>query len=128
MNRIGAVAAGSAAAAVMLAAAPAWASQGPAAPPSPGPLPCHAAMSNSHPRDYTTVDVLVHTVSFAKVTTVAHYKTVNREHTGKTGVKGNASIAYHISGATPGFKVVVKVHVVKGTRSGNCSTWFIPHR
>jgi hypothetical protein len=23
---------------------------------------------------------------------------------------------------------VVSVHVAKGTRSGNCSTWFIPHR
>ena len=35
------------------------------------------------------------------------------------------SIAYYISGATPGYKVVVSVHVVHDGRSGNCSTWFI---
>jgi hypothetical protein len=126
MKRIGAVVASSAAAAVVLAAAPAWASS--AAAPAAAPLPCHAAMSNSHPRDYTTVYVEVHTASYAKVTTVAHYKTVNRQHTGKAGLKGNASIGYYISGATPGYKVVVHVHVVKGSRSGNCSTSFTPHR
>jgi len=109
---------------MLLAGAPAWA----ASPPTAAPLPCRAAMSNSHPRDYTTIYVYVRTASYAAVTTVAHYKTVNRKHTGKAGAKGNASIGYYISGATPGYKVVVSVRVVKGTRSGSCSTWFIPHR
>jgi len=85
-------------------------------------------MSNYYPADYTTTYVRVHSAAYAGVTTVAHYKTVNRKHTGKTGAKGNASIAYYISGATPGYKVVVSVRVVKGSRSGSCATWFTPHK
>jgi hypothetical protein len=54
--------------------------------------------------------------------------TRHRKHTAKAGAKGNATIGYYISGATPGYKVVVSVRVVKGKRSGSCSTWFIPHR
>lgn len=96
--------------------------------PASKPLACLASMSNNHPRDYTQTDVLVSTVGYAKVITVAHYKTVNREHTGTANAKGRASIAYYISGATPGYKVVVRVTVTSGRRSGNCSTWFVPHR
>ncbi len=44
----------------------------------------------------------VGTVRYAGVTTVAHYKTVNRKHTGKANSEGNAKIRYYISGATPG--------------------------
>jgi hypothetical protein len=44
------------------------------------------------------------------------------------GIRGNASIAYYISGATPGYRVVVSVRVVHDDRSGSCSTSFIPHR
>ena len=40
-------------------------------------------MSNSLPRDYTTIYVNVGTVKVRRVTTVAHYKTVNLKHTGK---------------------------------------------
>jgi hypothetical protein len=91
-------------------------------------LPCQASMSNSHPRDYTTTDVRVHTADDASVTTIAHYKTTNHRKTGTAGVRGNATIAYYISGATPGYRVVVSVRVVRGARSGSCSTWFTPHR
>jgi hypothetical protein len=99
-----------------------------AAAPASAALPCQASMSNNHPRDDTTTDVRVHTAGHASVTTVAHYKTTNHKKTGTAGIGGNASIAYYISGATPGYKVVVSVRVVHGDRSGNCSTWFIPHR
>ena len=109
------------------AAVPALASPAVAAPASTA-LPCHASMSNSHPRDYTTTYVRVHTADYASVTTVAHYRTTNHKKTGKAGARGNASIGYYISGATPGYKVVVSVRVVRGDRSGSCSTWFIPHR
>ena len=85
-------------------------------------------MSNNHPADYTTTDVRVHTVGGASVTTIAHYKTTNHKKTGTAGVRGNATIPYYISGATPGYHVVVSVRVVHGNRSGSCSTWFIPHR
>jgi hypothetical protein len=95
--------------------------------PQAKPLPCSAHMSNSHPADYTTVDVLVHTAAHAHVTTVAHYKTTNTKHHGKAGRKGNDTIPYYISGATPGYKVKVSVSVVKGARTGSCSTSFTPH-
>jgi hypothetical protein len=111
-------------AAVLLAPGPASAAPASTA----ARLPCHASMSNSHPADYTTTYVRVSTVRYAKVTTVAHYKTVNRKHTGTANSKGNASIRYYISGATPGYRVVVKVSAVSGKRSGSCSTSFIPHR
>ena len=99
-----------------------------AAVPASTPLSCHASMSNNHPRDYTTTHVQVHTAAYASVTTIAHYKTTNHKKTGKAGVHGNASISYYISGAKPGYRVVVSVRVVRGNRSGSCSTWFTPHR
>jgi hypothetical protein len=91
-------------------------------------LRCHASMSNSRPKDYTTIYVNVGTVRYAGVTTVAHYKTVNREHTGKANAEGNAKISYYISGATPGYQVNVSVTVTSGRSHGTCSTSFIPHR
>ena len=91
-------------------------------------LDCRASMSNSRPKDYTTTDVHVHSASRARVTTVAHYRTTSTKHHASAGRKGNATIAYYISGATPGYKVTVSVSVVKGNRTGHCSTWFTPHR
>jgi hypothetical protein len=96
--------------------------------PARAALPCHASMSNNHPRDYTTTYVQVHTGAHASVTTVAHYRTTNHTKRGTAGSGGNASIGYYISGATPGYRVVVSVRVVRGDRSGSCSTWFTPHR
>ena len=91
------------------------------------PLACSATMSNSHPKDYTTTKVRVHTGNFASVKTVAHYRTTNTTHHGTAGRKGNVSIPYYISGATPGYKVKVSVTVRKGSRTGSCSTSFTPH-
>jgi len=92
------------------------------------PLPCSASMSNSHPADYTTTDVRVHTTAGARVTTVAHYRTTSTKHHGTAGGKGNAVISYYISGATPGYRVKVSVSVTRGSRTGSCSTSFTPHR
>ncbi len=91
-------------------------------------LPCSASMSNSHPKDYTTTDVRVHTAAYAHVTTVAHYRTTSTKHRAAAGPRGNATIAYRISDATPGYKVKVSVTVTKGSRTGRCSTSFTPHR
>ncbi len=100
-----------------------------AAPAAPAAaLRCHASMSNSRPKDYTTIDVNIGTVRYAGVTTVAHYKTVNTKHTGKANAKGNAEIGYYISGAKPGYRVNVSVTVTSGRSRGSCSTSFIPHR
>lgn len=91
------------------------------------PLPCHASMSNSHPADFTTTTVRVRTVPRARVTTVAHYKTVNRTHHRRSNRHGRASIPYRISGATPGFRVRVDVTVRWPHRTGSCTTSFTPH-
>ena len=85
-------------------------------------------MSNAHPADYTTTDVRVHTAAHARVTTVAHYRTTKTTHHRTAGSKGNATVPYYISGATPGYRVNVSVSVVKGSKTGTCSTSFTPHR
>jgi hypothetical protein len=94
--------------------------------PSPAPLTCHASMSNSHPKDYSTTDVLVSTVGSAAVTTTAHYLSKPTIHHGVANAAGKAVIAYKISRATKNFRVVVTVKVQKGSRSGSCSTSFTP--
>jgi hypothetical protein len=95
---------------------------------NPAKVPCRTWMSNSKPKDYSTVDVWVVTAKHAAVTTVAHYKTTSTRHTGKANSKGDAEIAYRISDATPGYKVKVSVTVTSGRHTGSCSTSFVPHR
>jgi hypothetical protein len=116
-----------AAAGAMFIASPATAAVATTAVPAAA-LPCHASMSNSRPEDYTTIYVNVSTVRYAAITTVAHYKTVNRKHTGQANAGGNAAIRYYISGATPGRWVTVSVTVTSGRSRGTCSTSFLPHR
>ena len=94
---------------------------------SPAALACHASMSNSHPAQYTTTDVKVKTAAHAYVTTIAYYKTVNRKYHRHASASGKATIPYYISGATPGYKVTVKVWVSRPGRKGHCSTSFTPH-
>jgi hypothetical protein len=89
---------------------------------------CTASVTNSHPADYTTTDVKVRTAASAEVFTVAHYKTVNRAYYRIAGPGGRATIAYYVSGATPGYKVVVDVTVVRGHQANACSTSFTPKR
>jgi hypothetical protein len=84
-------------------------------------------MSNSHPADYTTTDVRVRTGDRARVVTVAHYRTTNHKKVTHANGSGHATVAYYISGATPGYRVVVSVTVTRGHRSGSCSTSFTPH-
>ncbi len=87
---------------------------------------CAASVSNSHPADYTTTDVKVHTAADVEVFTVAHYKTVNRAYYRIADSGGSATIDYYVSGATPGYKVVVDVTVVRGHEANSCSTSFTP--
>jgi hypothetical protein len=89
---------------------------------------CSTSVSVSRPRDYTTEIVRVATVKDASVTATAHYRTVNRTHTGRANAKGSASIYFYISGATPGYRVRVSVTVRSGDRGGSCSTSFTPRR
>lgn len=85
-------------------------------------------MSNSHPKDYTTTYVRVSTSKFAWIRTIAHYRTTDTTHFGKANNRGRDSIAYHISDATPGFKVKVSVRVRKSGHTAYCRTSFTPHR
>jgi hypothetical protein len=93
------------------------------------PLICQAAVSNSRPKDNTTVTVVVRTkVAAASVTTTAKYKTTKTTHTGKTASTGNASIPYRIGRATIGYKVVVSVSVKARGLTKTCSTSFTPSK
>jgi hypothetical protein len=102
--------------------------------PAPAPAParpgrvlrCSASPSSRSPADYTTVDIDVRTAAGASVTTVAHYKTTDHEETAVAGGSGQATVAYSISGATPGYTVTVDVTVSAGSRTAHCSTSFIP--
>ena len=87
-------------------------------------LPCTASMSNPYPAQNSTTNALVKTTAAATVTTVAHYKTTNTTHTAKSNGSGRATIAYKISRATRGYRVVVSVRVKKGSAAGSCSTSF----
>jgi hypothetical protein len=90
-------------------------------------LACHASMTNSHPADYTTTGVRVRTVPFAHIKTVAHYKTTNHPKYRIANAGGRRTVWYYISGATPGFQVVVDVFVSRHHRTGSCQTSFTPH-
>jgi hypothetical protein len=90
-------------------------------------LSCRASVSNSRPADYTTVDVYVQTGGGASVVTVAHYRTTNHRKSATADRSGHATIPYHISGATPGYRVVVDVTASLGSHKAGCSTSFTPH-
>ena len=97
---------------------------------------CHASVSNSSPKDYSTVIVYVNTTPgpSTRITTAAHYKTVTtiKTTTDPKAPKGrpqpDARTSYYISDAKPGFKVVVDATVRIGTRSSSCATSFTPKR
>ena len=84
---------------------------GPAPAPQPQPthaagkLRCAASVSTTSPADYHPVYVYVRTAPGASVTTVAHYKTTDNQKTAVADGAGRATIAYYISGATPGYAV-----------------------
>jgi hypothetical protein len=91
-------------------------------------LACSASMTSNHPADYTSTGVKVRTAAFADIETAAHYKTVTHRKYGTANGAGQRTIWYYISGATPGYRVVVDVYVSRDGRKGSCSTSFTPHR
>jgi hypothetical protein len=102
----------------------------PARPPvvSAARLTCSASMTNSHPADYTSTGVKVGTAASADIETVAHYRTTTHRKYATASSSGRRTVWYYISGATPGYRVVVDVYVSRAGRKGSCSTSFIPHR
>lgn len=91
-------------------------------------LKCRASVSDKTPKQYTDVFVRVRTAPRAKVRTVAHYKTTKTIKRDRANRNGKARTKYYISGATPGYKVKVKVTVTKKRRTNTCWTSFTPHR
>jgi hypothetical protein len=91
-------------------------------------LSCRASVSDSSPADYTTVSIYVHTAAGASVTTVAHYKTTDHQKSAVATPTGQATIAYYVSGATPGYTVAVDVTSSAGGVSAHCATSFTPVR
>jgi hypothetical protein len=128
MKRMGFLVAASAAAAMLVSAVPALAASAAPASPAITPLPCHASMSDSKPKEHSTTDVKVHSIAGVTVTTVAYYtKYIKHKHVTTTNAAGNATIAYDVKDIKAGFKVVVDVRVYSKTkRSGTCSTSFTP--
>jgi len=125
--RAGATMSAALALALGLTTAPALAATATRQAPAAG-LRCHATMTNRHPHDYTSTGVRVQTVPYARATTVAHYKTTNHKKSLRTNRHGRRTIWYYISGATPGFTVMVSVYVSRHGRKGTCSTSFTPRR
>jgi len=93
-------------------------------------------MSSTAPKDYTTVIVYINTSPgpSTRITTAAHYKTVTtiKTTTDPKAPKGHrqpdAHTSYYISGAKPGYKVVVDATVRIGSRSSSCTTSFTPKK
>jgi hypothetical protein len=118
------------AAAAILPAITALVLVGPSAPASAAAstvLRCSASMTNRHPADYTSTGVRIRTARHAHIKTVAHYKTTSHPKYATANSRGHRTVWYYISGATPGYQVIVDVYVSRGSRSGSCQTSFVPH-
>jgi hypothetical protein len=90
-------------------------------------LSCSVKLNTHSPRQYSTVNVAVHTAASASITTAAHYKTTTNTKHAKANRSGNATINYYISGATKNRKIPLTVAVTKGSAKGACTTSFTPH-
>lgn len=91
-----------------------------------GALPCTAWVTRPHPPDHTKVGIQVATAANAWVTTAAHYRTTVTKKRRQAHGDGERTNWYDIGGATPGFKVIVKVRVSRNGRTGHCRTSFTP--
>ena len=90
------------------------------------PAACVATVSNARPAQNSTVTVSVSKVgAAAAVTTVAHYKTTSTTKNATADRTGRAGVAYKISTATHGFKVVINVTGATATARWACSTFFV---
>jgi hypothetical protein len=91
-------------------------------------LTCRTEATPVQPVQYSHVDVEIRSAPSATATIVAHYKTTNNTHHAIIDGSGVGDTDYNISGATPGYRVVVNVTVHKGSQVGHCATYFIPRR
>jgi hypothetical protein len=87
-----------------------------------------ARVSNSRPKDGTTVRVNITTQKGARVTTVAHFKTGNQVQTTTANSRGEATVAYNVGNAQPGYPVSVTVTATYGSSHATANTSFVPQR
>ena len=87
-----------------------------------------AGVSNSRPKDGTTVRVNITTEKGAKVTTVAHFKTGDQVRTTTANSRGEATVAYNVGNAQPGHPVSVTVTATYGSSRATAHTSFVPQR
>lgn len=92
-----------------------------------------ASISNHHPRQYTTVtarcrahDQNGRAIKGVRCVFTWHYKTISHAIVRRTNSRGRCSSTRYISGATIGYKVVIRIHCTWRGQTKNCSTWFIP--
>jgi hypothetical protein len=103
----------------------------PAPAPHPAPAPrvtVKAWASNSYPKDGTTEYINVDTLKGAKVTTVAHFKNGEQVRTTYANSKGDATVAYNVGWAQPGYPVHVTVTATEGPSSATTYTQFTPQQ
>ena len=86
--------------------------------------PCTATVSNPSPTRNSTVTVRISSdYPSSSASATAHYKTTVTTNESTTDSAGAASIAFRISSATPGYRVVIDVTVAGTSR---CQTSFTP--
>ena len=101
------------------------------APARPAPAPrvtVKAWVSNAYPKDGTTEYINVDTMKDAKVTTVAHFKNGEQVRTTYANSKGDATVAYNVGWAQPGYPVHVTVTATEGPSSATTYTQFTPQQ
>ena len=94
---------------------------------------CALSVGARYPSDYTYEHIYVHTSrGYTHVRLTFHYRTTTPSVTVETGRRGYDTYARYISGATPGYRVIVTGQVTAapaGYRTGaTCSTSFTPVR
>jgi hypothetical protein len=90
------------------------------------PLLCEAWVNHPRPADHTKVGVHVRTAPHARVRTAVHYRTTVATKIRQANDLGDRANWYNIGGATPGFRVIVKVRTSRHGRQGHCQTSFTP--
>ncbi len=86
--------------------------------------PCTATVSNTSPTRNATVTVRISSdYPSATASATAHYKTTDTTNESATDSSGYATIAFRISSATPGYRVIIDVTVAGTSR---CQTSFTP--
>jgi hypothetical protein len=87
-----------------------------------------AWVSNPYPKDGTTEYINVDALKGAKITAVAYFKNGEQVRTTYANSRGDATIAYNVGWAQPGYPVHVTVTATEGPSSATTYTQFTPQR